>query len=572
VSAERENGVVRDMRSRASDVLSVSGALAIAAIAFHVCVGFPAISPQTPDWLFGGPDSSANFIGWHLFRASPWEMPPGSLRAMGYPVGTSVALTDSIPVVAMLLKFFHGWLPATFQYFGLWLLLCFLLQGLFGALLIGTVTNNVPIRVLGAALLTPAIAHRLNHMALCAHWLLLAALWLNRRHAVVLAPSWRHLASWWLLVAVAAGTHPYLAIMVLAIAAATLVAWSTADLRAIVRTAASLGSLAGIVVAIWWAGGYFIVPDAQDLGSAGFGVLSWNALAPVIPPEGALTFGRIPVSTAHYEQHEGFSYAGLGALLTVALAILLLRPRQAPSKPDLLLGLACLGLTVFALSPVVTIGPWTVLAYSPDWWGPLATFRASGRMFWPVLYCLIFASIAIVIRRLPVAMATSVLIGAVALQAADIRGVYGLKRAGYNVQLPDVLPSRFWDVALPHYRHIVLYPTAMCSPPGTGIDYRFFALHGGYSGATVNGGFAARYDVDGLRRYCQALQEDLQNGIVSDDAIYVVGPGMEAMFKTAKVDMTCLRVDGFGVCVTSRSHASWARDVELSRGALPPHW
>ncbi len=562
-------------RSRAADLLALAGALATGLLAFHFSVGLSTIRPRIVDWLFAGPDSSANFIGWHLFRASQWEMPPGAVTAMGYPVGTSVALTDSIPLVAIVLKVFHGVLPETFQYFGIWLLLCFLLQGVFGAFLIGTVTNNVLLRVLGAALLTlsPAIAHRLNHMALCAHWMLLAALWLNRKHATVLTPSWRHLASWCLLVAMAAGTHPYLTVMVLAIAVATIAAWPAVHPHAIARVAASLGSLGAIAALVWWAGGYFVVPDASNLESAGFGVLSWNALAPIIPPEGALAFGRIPVSTAHYEQHEGFSYAGLGVLLTGAVAVLLLlrRPWKMPSRPDLVLAFACVGLTVFALSPVVTMGSRTIITYPPEWWGPLATFRASGRMFWPVLYCLIFAFIATVVRRLPVAVATAVLATAVALQAADVRGVYRLIRPGYSVQLSDPLASGFWDQVLPRYRHIVLYPTAMCSPPGAGIDYRFFALHGGYSGATVNGGFAARHDVDGLRRYCEALQADLQNGIVSDDTLYVVPPGMEPMFATAKLEMTCQHVDAFAACVTTRSRASWAGEVESpARAPAPP--
>lgn len=546
-------------RSRTADLLSIAGALAVGAAAFHVCVGFSTVAPQTPDWLFSGPDSSANFIGWHLFRASPWEMPPGALPAMGHPVGTSVALTDSIPIVAIVFKVFHGVLPATFQYFGAWLLLCFLLQGLFGALLIGTVTNNVLLRVLGAALLilSPAVAHRLNHIALCAHWMLVAALWLNRRQALAPSPWWRQLAAWALLVTMAAGTHPYLTVMVLAIAAATILAWPATGPYAVVRHVASVGALTAIVVAMWWASGYFVVPNTRSLESAGFGVLSWNALAPLIPPEGSLAFGRIPISTAHYEQHEGFSYAGLGALLTFALAVVLWRPRRRPSKADIALGLACVGLTIFALSPVITVGSRTVLTYPAEWWGPFTTFRASGRMFWPVLYFLIFASVAIVIRRLPAAVATFVLAVAVILQAADIRGVYRLKRPGFAVQMSDPLASPFWDVVLPHYRHIVLYPTAMCSPPGSGIDYRFFALRAGFSGATVNGGFAARYDVEGLRRYCQAMQLDLQNGMVSDDTIYVAAPGWEAGFKSAAQDMTCQPVDGFVVCVTTRSRSLW---------------
>jgi hypothetical protein len=450
-------------------------------------------------------------------------------------------------------------LPATFQYFGAWILLCFLLQGLFGSLLVGTVTDNVLLRVLGAALLilSPAIAHRLNHIALCAHWMLVAALWLNRRQARAPSPSWQQLAAWVVLVVMAAGTHPYLTVMVLVVAAATILAWPAASPFLIVRHVAFVGALAAIAVAMWWAGGYFVVPDTRNLDSAGFGVLSWNLLAPLIPPEGSLAFGRIPLSTAHYEQHEGFSYAGLGALLIFALAVVLWRPRGRPSKADVALGLTCVGLTIFALSPIITVGSRTVLSYPAEWWGPLTTFRASGRMFWPVLYFLIFASVAIVIRRLPAATTAVVLAIAVILQAADIRGVYRLKRPGYALQMLDPLASPFWDVVLPHYRHVVLYPTAMCSPPGSGIDYRFFSLHAGFSGATVNGGFAARYDVEGLQRYCQAMQLALQSGIVSDDTIYVAAPGWEVAFKPAAPNLTCQPVDGFVVCVTMRSRALW---------------
>ena len=44
--------------------------------------------------------------------------------------------TDSVPLLAVFFKLFRGVLPEQFQYFGLWGLLCFALQGAFGALLI----------------------------------------------------------------------------------------------------------------------------------------------------------------------------------------------------------------------------------------------------------------------------------------------------------------------------------------------------------------------------------------------------------------------------------------------------
>jgi hypothetical protein len=261
---------------------------------------------------------------------------------------------------------------------------------------------------------------------------------------------------------------------------------------------------------------------------------------------------------------------GLGVLFVLGLAaILLLRRRPGvPSKANLALGLACAGLTLYALSPVVTVGSTTVLHYPSSWWGPLSTFRASGRMFWPVLYALTFAGVALVIRRLPAVVATWVLVVAVGLQAADLSGVYQLSRAGFALASVNPLSSPFWTVAPRHYRHIVLHPASMCSPfDARSPDYRFFAIHAGLAGATINSGFAARYDAEGVRRYCEGLAADLQAGIVSDDTLYVVAAGLESIFDTARSTMTCLRVDGYGVCFTARSHAAWATEFAETQAA-----
>ena len=70
--------------------------------------------------------------------------------------------------------------------------LCYVLQGVFGALLVRQVTADLTLQVLGAALFvqTPALLHRFGHTALCAHWTLLAAIWIagDRRPRLPLAP------------------------------------------------------------------------------------------------------------------------------------------------------------------------------------------------------------------------------------------------------------------------------------------------------------------------------------------------------------------------------------------------
>ena len=72
----------------------------------------------------------------------------------------------------------------SFQFIGLWLVLSFALQGVFGALLMQLATPRPTLQLLGATLLilSPPLIFRILHAALTAHWLLLAALWLCLRH------------------------------------------------------------------------------------------------------------------------------------------------------------------------------------------------------------------------------------------------------------------------------------------------------------------------------------------------------------------------------------------------------
>ena len=165
-------------------------------------------------------DTQTYLLAWHHFRREPWQWPPGKILGVGYPVTTSIGNTDAVPLVAFPLKPLHALLPDPGQYLGAWLLACYVLQGVFGALLVRQVTADRTLQVLGAALFvqTPALLFRTGHTALCGHWLLLAAIWIAASHSQR-SYRWRLLA-WSLVSAAVAATQPYLAVMVLGLAAA----------------------------------------------------------------------------------------------------------------------------------------------------------------------------------------------------------------------------------------------------------------------------------------------------------------------------------------------------------------
>jgi hypothetical protein len=124
----------------------------IAGAAFFFWIaGARGIDPTEIAWTMQL-DWRIHFLGWHFFRGEPWHWPPGVIEGYAHaPDGTAIGFTDSIPLVAFVLKPIANFLPMPFQYLGVWILICFALQGMFGVLLTRRWTTNAPLQLLGAA-------------------------------------------------------------------------------------------------------------------------------------------------------------------------------------------------------------------------------------------------------------------------------------------------------------------------------------------------------------------------------------------------------------------------------------
>ena len=190
-------------------IAGVCGALVMTA-----ALGPAQVYPLNVEWVMRG-DYHVHFFGWHLYRTGPWTLPLGATPNLLWPVGSSVGLTDSIPLAAVFLKLLNPLLPPMFQYLGVWLVLCFALQGVFGALMMQLATPRPLLQWLGAMLfiLSPPLIIRFGHPALVAQWVLLAALWLSLKPDADRV-STRRAVAWALLAAATAAIQPYLLLMV----------------------------------------------------------------------------------------------------------------------------------------------------------------------------------------------------------------------------------------------------------------------------------------------------------------------------------------------------------------------
>jgi hypothetical protein len=546
----------------------------LGAVLMTASLGVSIVDPTSTEWLMHA-DYRLHFLGFHLFRGGPWTLPLGAAPLLIWPIGSSVGLTDAIPILALPFKLLDPILPPTFQFIGIWMVLSFALQGVFGALLMRLATPRPVLELLGAAvfIMSPPLIFRILHAALTAHWLVLAAIWLSLR-ADADEPSWRRAGAWALLVAASAATQPYIMLMIVVLMLAAHARLVLAAPRRIIAIGAQAAlSLAGAYVTLWQSGS-LMVGENDGLEIAGFGGWSSNLLAFIMPREAKSLLAPGPIQYASAGQYEGYAYLGLGALVLAVIVLLTrLTALRHLARPRLLVRLlpfvaALLFLELMALGPTVTFGPYTIFQYHRSWWGPLDIFRTNGRMVWPLFYTTM-AVILFAASRYRYRTAMAVLSLGVLAQAVDVSGMVRYTRDLNNYGYREPLQNRFWSVVPRHYERFILVPTNLCQHDGF-VDYTPFSLLAGRIGLAINSGITARYDVARTRVYCHDLGDELRDGMRMPGSLYIVRADLlGALAPKPPSDTICTVVDGFGVCFSSESHAAWSGEFDVLRERLP---
>lgn len=529
------------------------------AVFFLSILGIKIVVPTQIGWLIRG-DWQWHFIGWHFFRRESWQMPLGEITGFFYPVSSSVGYTDSIPLLAFLFKPFHQFLPADFQYLGLWLLSCFVLQGVFGILLLRLITTNRFLQLIGAIFFvtSPILLNRIGHTALSAHWLLLAGLWLYFKPYQI---SSRPLTSWAILMGISALTHPYLTVMMLGLTVAFYGRWWLVERQCSFYSAISQLSLLGLLtLVLWWQAGYFLI-SGQQMVARELGHYSMNLLAFVNPLGWSVLLRDFPLATDG--QYEGFGYLGAGLLLLSSWVIyeLCVRPVTFLTiKRILPLVVIAMSMLIFAASSKVTLGTSILFEGHYEWLAILAPFQSSGRFLWLTYYFILFSIFKILITRHAMAKALFLLSFGLIVQLADLQNIHYHHRAqrlSTDWQTWDnPLKSPVWTIAAPYYQHLTFVPPIACGePPAIYSQFSYFAAS---YGLTLNTGQAARFDAERTALYCQELFTRIQQGQIEDDTIYLIHPDYLVTFKQfTQKPLTCARIDGVHTCVTTESYLRW---------------
>jgi len=525
---------------------AVFGALAGVAL-FFLVFDPRLLDPAYTSWLMEG-DPATEYLGWRFFRVEAWQWPPGALRSYGLEIGSAIPYTDSIPLAAFAGKLMSPALPEPFQYFGLWMLACFALQGFFGGLL-ASLASDQPVERYAITLLfvasVPLLDRAMGHYALMSHWIVLWGLWLALRPNRELAT-----AQWSALNALASLVHAYLLYLALALWVADVLRRRHFDpeprpsLGDWVRhvTIVSIALVGTMALA-----GYFVLPaQAISGGAAYFGKYATNLNGFWNPGWGSRFLPDLPVMKG--SEMEGHAYLGLGVLVLLAAAAFALVAPGTPrvnARPYVPLIAVAAALWALSLSHQVAWGDRVILEIPIrgkllDW---LATFRASGRLAWVAMYGLTFAGAAIVAARYAPRAATALIVAAVALQLADLSPRYVAMRGWYDEHFivgaqkrASPLASPFWAEAAKHYRTIRVAPAA-----SNARGWEWLSLYAVDHGMSINTGQFARISGQRIADANRKLTVALNEGPLDPGTLYLLWS------RDARFDWSIGPDDGVGV-------------------------
>ncbi len=388
----------------------VSGFLALAAGLIYALSIFDwdFISGTGPSWDFlqgWESDRAQALIAWRYFYQDEWRFPLFNVPSLGYPEGINIVFTDSIPLVAAIFKMVYKVTRWPFNYFGLWIFFCYVLQAVGASFLLHTLGVRAWLVNLSGTLIALCawiLLGRFGHGALCGHFIILLSL--GCYFSLTRNPD--QYSTWMALIAASTLSvlvSAYFTPMIATILVATVVElFRKGQLPLGKGTAILAGSL--VLLLAFMALGGMIGSEAPSPESSGFGMYSMNLLAPFFGDD--TSFMQRWIGWVSWDatggQYEGANYLGVGTLGLAALFIVKGRGhfhRSVLKHPAL--ALAMILLVTYSLSNRIFFGHFIVLEYTlPDFAMKAGnTFRASGRMFWPVYYVVTLGLVAWTYRK-----------------------------------------------------------------------------------------------------------------------------------------------------------------------------
>ena len=389
-------------------IINLTLLIILPSLIFVLTTGGKILSPYFTYWISEiSSEIQVPWFVWLYFRDTailqfPLFAAPGYGMEIVGQTGSTIAMSDAVPLFAILFKILRFVFTDTIQYFGLWIYCSLLLQFFFAKKILDLfITEKIISFTLALFfLLSPLLFHRLDleHLGLFGQWAILAAIYF-------LLKKETNYRNWLILIVISLLTNAYIAIMVLGIyifaEIYSLFIESEDKTSHVIKLLVTIAIFFCLLPVIgydadagkYFVGGFgnyrfninsFLDPASTNwpIGSSNLGVHSWSSMMPDL--KGA------PLPTSG--DYEGFAFLGIGVIVLGAYAFFLLLKNPKALLNRRALSLLILGLIylIYSTSNEIMFNKTEIFTYNvPSFLKQYAnSLRASGRFIWPAYYLL----------------------------------------------------------------------------------------------------------------------------------------------------------------------------------------
>lgn len=506
-------------------------------IGFALLYGTRTINPTYTDWIFvESGDIAQHHLGWIFYRKSPWHFPIGLIDGLTCDGSVSCMYTDSIPLFAVFFKILSPILPDNFQYIGLWLVMTYMLNGGFAAVLLHKFRQNILYTSFGSLfyiIFPPTIGRTFHHDSLTAIWLLLIPLIL----CVYRDKKWKYKATPVILWALCAGTavlvHSYFLPMIYMVMLGYIIL-DIGHTKKVWRSLIIFVSSTAYTLFVMWIIGAFYGSGKLEENGLGY----YNANLNCFFNSYGLSKFLVPMNIVE-GQGEGFSYLGLGAILCLFLAVFTLLALIERKEGNIfrntldvlkkykfeIIAFAAVFLCsfLFAMSIKGTLNARILYELDPPEWlrKKLSIFRASGRFVW--LAAILTLTFALgTLPKLGKKAGTAAIMLCLMIQVVDIKPWRNSLYNHYSVEMvyTDTIEGEKWDEIADGATEIIFSPLPTSYLTQWRLYYNF-ALFADKKNMTLSSFYLARADYQTLADYAALQYGRLCIGQGREDVLYV---------------------------------------------------
>ena len=398
-------------------------------------LGFDNLWFDKTNWLYGSGDLTNAQLSWQYFKNDIWRFPIGKNPNYGLEIANSIVFTDNIPLLAIFFKVLNPIIYEKFQYFSLWIFLCFFLQLTIAYNLIKKISQNKIFSFISSFLflLCPFLLFRLtHHFALGAQWLILYAFYIS-----YFIPSDKKNIHWYLIIFLSLLIHLYFTVIIFLIYLCFAIenVFKKNNLK---DELLSLFYKIVFALITMYVVGYFESSPVNAV-SNGYGIFKIDLMSLFDPQLDGRKTWSVFLNDIKGTNFEGFTYIGLGNIFLIFFSFFTFLKIKLQKK------LIMQNFNIFRLGNIFVIFflIWSVttnvsfmgieiinIDLPKHIFASLSIFASTGRFAWPVIYALIFFSILIIYKNISKSLSISLISLILFTQIVDIS--VGLKNHKFS--------------------------------------------------------------------------------------------------------------------------------------------